>query len=216
MAKNTYLCLSASTTPGTSDGATSPAIHLQNHKQMSAIEQILQHNAAFVAAGEYDKYRAGKLPQRRVAVVACMDTRLTLLLPAALGVKDGDIKLVKNAGGLVTDPTDSAMRSLLVGIYELGVREIMIVAHSDCGACHLSGEEMCHLMQQRGISADTIAAFGNDNNLDVREWLEGFHHTAQAVARSVSLVRNHPLVPDDATVQGFIIDTATGALTPVT
>lgn len=182
---------------------------------MSAIEQILQHNAAFVAAEEYKKYAADKFPSRRVAVVACMDTRLTLLLPAALGVRDGDIKLIKNAGGLVTDVTDSAMSSLLVGIYELGVEEIMIVAHSDCGACHLCGDEMRHLMLQRGIDEKAIHRFEEDNAVEVNAWLDGFHDTEKAVAESVALVKEHPLVPADVVVKGFIIDTLTGRLTPV-
>ena len=54
-----------------------------------------------------------------------MDTRLTELLPAALGLKNGDAKIIKNAGGLVISAFDSAMRSLIVAIYELGVEEIM-------------------------------------------------------------------------------------------
>ena len=67
-----------------------------------------------------------------------MDTRLTELLPAALGLKNGDAKIIKNAGGLVISAFDSAMRSLIVAIYELGVQEIMVVAHSHCGACHMT------------------------------------------------------------------------------
>jgi hypothetical protein len=51
------------------------------------------------------------------------------LLPAALGLKNGDAKIIKNAGGLVISAFDSAMRSLIVAIYELGVEEIMVVAH---------------------------------------------------------------------------------------
>ena len=53
-----------------------------------------------------------------------MDTRLTELLPAALGIKNGDVKIIKNAGGTITHPFGSAMRSLLVAIYELGIREV--------------------------------------------------------------------------------------------
>ena len=51
------------------------------------------------------------------------------MLPAALGLKNGDAKIIKNAGGLVISVFDSAMRSLIVAIYELGVEEIMVVAH---------------------------------------------------------------------------------------
>lgn len=68
------------------------------------------------------------------------------------------------------------MRSLLVAIYELGVKEIMVVAHSNCGACHMNGAEMKRLMLERGIHQDvidTIALCG----IDLDHWFEGFHDT---------------------------------------
>ena len=55
------------------------------------------------------------------------------LLPAALGIKNGDVKMIKNAGGMITNPFDSAVRSLLIGIIELGVEEVMVIGHTDCG-----------------------------------------------------------------------------------
>ena len=85
------------------------------------IEEIIRHNKSFVANKEYEKYLTSKYPDKRLAILSCMDTRLTELLPAALGLKNGDAKIIKNAGGLVINPFDSAMRSLLVAIYELGV-----------------------------------------------------------------------------------------------
>ena len=56
-------------------------------------------------------------------------------MPSGEYLKNGDAKIIKNAGGLVISPFDSAMRSLLVAIYELGVEEIMVVAHSNCDVC---------------------------------------------------------------------------------
>ena len=82
------------------------------------IEEIIRHNKSFVANKEYEKYLTSKYPDKRLAILSCMDTRLTELLPAALGLKNGDAKIIKNAGGLVINPFDSAMRSLLVAIYE--------------------------------------------------------------------------------------------------
>ena len=96
------------------------------------IEEIIEYNEQFVANKGYEKYLTSKYPDKKLAILSCMDTRLTELLPAALGLKNGDAKLIKNAGGLVISPFDSAMRSLLVAIYELGVEEIMVVAHSNC------------------------------------------------------------------------------------
>ena len=70
----------------------------------------------------------------------CLDVRIAYVGNAfgSLGLKNGDAKIIKNAGGLVISAFDSAMRSLIVAIYELGVQEIMVVAHSHCGACHMS------------------------------------------------------------------------------
>ena len=105
------------------------------------IEEIIKYNEEFVANKGYEKYLTSKYPDKKLAILSCMDTRLTELLPAALGLKNGDAKLIKNAGGLVISPFDSVMRSLLVAIYELGVKEIMVIAHSNCGACHKRAEE---------------------------------------------------------------------------
>lgn len=69
---------------------------------MGMMNQFLEYNKTFVAEKQYEKYQTSKYPDRNVAVVACMDTRLTELLPAALGIKNGDVKLIKNAGGVVT------------------------------------------------------------------------------------------------------------------
>ena len=81
------------------------------------IEEIIKYNEEFVASKGYEKYLTSKYPDKKLAILSCMDTRLTELLPAALGLKNGDAKLIKNAGGLVISPFDSAMRSLLVAIY---------------------------------------------------------------------------------------------------
>ena len=178
------------------------------------IEEIIRHNKSFVANKEYEKYLTSKYPDKRLAILSCMDTRLTELLPAALGLKNGDAKIIKNAGGLVINPFDSAMRSLLVAIYELGVEEIMVIAHSNCGACHMNGSEMKSLMLERGIRQDvldTIELCGI--NLD--HWLEGFHDTEDSVRKTVQTIRRHPLAPQGINLHGYIIDSVTGELTEV-
>ena len=101
---------------------------------MNMIDQIISYNRNFVAERGYERFLTSKYPDKKLAVLSCMDTRLTELLPAALGLRNGDAKIIKNAGGLVISAFDSAMRSLIVAVYELGVEEIMVVAHSNCGA----------------------------------------------------------------------------------
>ena len=175
------------------------------------IDQIIDFNKTFVARKDYEKYLTGKYPDKRLAVLSCMDTRLTELLPAALGLKNGDAKIIKNAGGLVIAPFDSAMRSLLVAIYELGVQEIMVVAHTQCGACHMSFDHLRHAMTARGIKEETLQAIGHCG-IDLHQWLEGFKDTPTSVRSTVDTIKSHPLVPADVVVRGFIIDSATGAL----
>lgn len=155
-----------------------------------------------------------KYPDKKLAVLSCMDTRLTELLPAALGLKNGDAKIIKNAGGLIISPFDSAMRSLVVAIYELGVEEIMVVAHSNCGACHMSFERFRHAMLERGIS-DSILETLQRSGINLTNWLEGFKDTHESVRRTVETIKTHPLVPNDIIVRGFIIDSTTGELEEV-
>ena len=175
------------------------------------INEIIEYNKSFVASKGYEQYVTDKYPNKRLAVLSCMDTRLTELLPAALGLKNGDVKIIKNAGGLVISPFDSAMRSLVVAVYELGVEEIMVVAHSNCGACHMSYDHFHEEMIKRGVTdetLDTIRMCGI--NLD--HWLEGFKDTPESVRNTVATIKTHPLMPRDITVRGFIIDSTTGAL----
>ena len=176
------------------------------------IDQILEYNRGFVAEKAYEPYVTDKFPAKKLAVLTCMDTRLTELLPKALGLRNGDAKIIKNAGGLILSETDSAIRSLLVGIYELGVEEIMVVHHSTCGACHMSYDEFKPHMLERGVPEGTLAEWEAKG---VADWLEGFHDTEASVRKTVAAVKNHPLVPKDVVVRGFIIDSVTGALTEI-
>lgn len=178
------------------------------------INDILQYNKEFVARKGYEPYITGKYPAMKLAVLSCMDTRLTELLPAALGLKNGDAKMIKNAGGLILSPFDSAMRSLLVAVYELGVNEIMVVAHTTCGACHMHFGEFKPLMLQRGIKEETLETLKAAGH-DLETWLEGFHDTEQSVRNTLTSIRQHPLMPKDVVVRGFIIDSTTGALKEV-
>ncbi len=178
------------------------------------IDSVLEFNKQFVEQQGYLPYQTDKYPDKRLAVLACMDTRLTHLLPAALGLRNGDAKIIKNAGALILDPYDSAMRSLIVAIYELGVEEIMVVAHTECGACHMNFDHFRHQMLERGVTGQTLDTIIH-SGIDLHHWLEGFHDTTDSVRQTVDVIRRHPLLPRDVAVRGFIIDTHTGALTEV-
>ena len=172
---------------------------------------FLAYNEKFVAEKQYEKYQTSKFPDRNVAIVACMDTRLTELLPASLGIKNGDVKLIKNAGGVIMSPFDSVMRSLLIAVYELGVNEIMIIGHYDCGVQHMDGDLMIRHMKERGVNEKSID-FLDYCGFNVKEWLTGFSCVQEAVLKSVDLVRKHPLMPKDVVVGGYLMDPETGKI----
>ena len=137
------------------------------------IEEMLKFNKAFVESKAYEKYATSKYPDKKLAIVTCMDTRLVELLPAALGIKNGDVKMIKVASGTITNPFDSAMRSLLIAIYELGVNEVMIIGHTGCGVQGMNAEEMLHLMKERGIDEEHISLMRHCG-IDLDAWLHGF------------------------------------------
>ena len=74
------------------------------------IEEILEYNRKFVEEKGYEPYVTSKYPDKKIAILTCMDTRLTSLLPAALGLKNGDVKMIKNAGGVITHPYGSGKK----------------------------------------------------------------------------------------------------------
>jgi carbonic anhydrase len=178
------------------------------------IDQMLEYNKQFVESKAYEQFKTSKYPDKKIAIVTCMDTRLVELLPAALGIKNGDVKIIKNAGGTITNPFDSTVRSLLVAIYELGVNEIMIIGHTVCGVQGMDSKEMQHLMRERGIDDEHINLMKHCG-IDLDSWLHGFDDTEAAVLETVDLVKNHPLVPKDIIVRGYIMDSETGELKPI-
>ena len=178
------------------------------------IEQMLAYNREFVANREYEKFQTTKYPDKKIAILTCMDTRLVELLPAALGIRNGDVKMIKNAGGMITGPFDSAVRSLLVGIVELGVEEVMVIGHTDCGVAHINADMMIRHLVERGVSQDHIAMM-RYCGIDFEAWLRCFDNVECSVAETVDLLRHHPLMPPDVTINGYEMNTDTGALTPL-
>lgn len=175
------------------------------------IKEILEFNRGFVERAEYERFATSKYPDKKIAIVTCMDTRLVELLPAAMGIRNGDVKIIKNAGGTITNPFDSTMRSLLVAVYELGVNEIMVIGHTNCGVQGMDAEEMLHIMRERGVSEEHIKLMEHCG-INLREWLHGFEDTDEAVLETVDLIRNHPLMVKDVNVAGYVMDSVTGEL----
>lgn len=182
---------------------------------MPIIQEMLAFNKAFVENKGYERYVTSKYPDKKIAIVTCMDTRLIELLPAALGLRNGDVKIIKNAGATIVNPFDSTMRSLLIAVYELGVEEIMVIGHTGCGVQGMDANEMLHLMKERGVSEEHITLMEHCG-INLKEWLHGFEDTDAAIRETVDLISHHPLMPPEGiNVKGFIMDSLTGALRPI-
>ncbi len=178
------------------------------------IEQIVAYNKKFVEEKGYEPYLTSKYPDKKLAILTCMDTRLIELLPAALGIRNGDAKVIKNAGGVITHPYGSVMRSLLVAIVELGVEEVMVIGHTDCGVQGMNGIELLEDLTKRGVKQEHIDIIRH-SGVDLETWLGGFESVEQSVEDTVYALQNHPLMPKDVTIRGFIMNSETGELNTV-
>lgn len=173
--------------------------------------EILEYNKSFVANKEYEQFATTKFPDKQMVIVSCMDTRLVELLPQSMNLRNGDVKIIKNAGAIISHPFGSIMRSLVVAIYQLQAQEIFVISHYDCGMDQNNGEELLQKIQDRGVHAEVIETLENAG-IDLTNWLTGFDNVIDNVKNSVNLIKKHPLIPADIPVHGLIIDPKTGRL----
>lgn len=178
---------------------------------MGRLEEILEFNKRFVENKEYEKYKATKRPEKKLVILSCMDTRLTELLPKAMDIKNGDAKIIKNAGATIIHPFGSILRSILVAVYEFNAEDVLIVGHKGCGMSNLDSKDILKKIKERGISKETILTIKHCG-VDVEKWLHGFGCVEESVKKSVSLLKNHPLMPKDVNIHGLLIDPHTGEL----
>lgn len=190
-----------------------PMTSEQLPNQPSAIERVVAYNRLACKQRATAPALTGK-PSLHLAVLTCIDTRLTRLLPQALGLNDGDAAIIKVAGATIADPYGEAMRSLLVAVAELGVTEVMVIGHTDCGTCGMAAAHALHDLERAGADPGRIEhALAHDAR--AADLLNGFSCLEDEVARSVQTITQHPLMPHSVRVEGFIIDIETGTLTPV-
>lgn len=179
---------------------------------MSILDEILEANQKFVEhlPEEFIEYCpwTSKLPKRELAIFTCMDTRLVDFLGPAMGIRRGDAKVIKNAGNSVTGPFEATIRSLLVSIFELGVNEIIVIGHLDCGISHTTSKGLIEKMLDRGISLDAIKMVERE----LENWIDHFHHPIDNVEEVVMKIRSNPLIPKDVPVHGMIFDPHIGKL----
>ncbi|MBN1037393.1 carbonic anhydrase [Clostridium botulinum] len=178
---------------------------------MSKLEEIMKFNNDFVENKRFEEFITTKTPKKKMVILSCMDTRLTELLPKAMNIKNGDAKIIKDAGATVIHPFGSVIRSILVAIYEFKAEDIFVVGHHGCGMSNLNTKTLISKMIDRGISTNTLSIL-NNSGINIESWLHGFESVENSIKESVKMIKNHPLIPKDIRVHGLIISPDTGKI----
>lgn len=160
---------------------------------MSVIDEVLQANQEY--ARTHELRRLTPRPERKLAVLTCMDTRLSI---RTLGLRTGDAHIIRNAGGIVTD---DSLRSLLVSHYLLGTEAFMIINHTDCGLMHTTEQDLRTRIQNLAGTAAVAPAF-----------FFAFQNIDENVRHQVQKLRTHPWIPGKIAIRGFVYDVTTGLL----
>ncbi|OPA16472.1 beta-class carbonic anhydrase [Bacillus cereus] len=178
---------------------------------MKLLENILMHNEAFVQKQVYEPFFTTKFPNKKLLIIACMDIRLSTLLPQALGLENEDAKVIKNAGAVISHPFGSMMRSIILSIYKLQVEEIFVIGHENCRMAGLQAEPLLDKLKQQGIDSTCIRTL-QQVGINLSTWLTGFRNVQESVQHSVEIIRQHPLLPSYVPVHGLVIHPTTGHL----
>lgn len=166
---------------------------------MTLLDTILQANRKFVHPGAFPPLP--KNPKKQFAIFTCMDTRLVDFLEPAMGIRRGDAKVIKNAGNTLVDPLHGGViRSLVAAIFMLGVDEIFVIGHEDCGMASVDPAQLKEKMIARGIAADSIETLVPD----LAQWIGAFGCPNENVADVAGKIRMNPLIPNDVPVHGLI------------
>ncbi len=178
---------------------------------MSLMTDILAHNQQFVQSKGYEPFLTDRFPDKKLVIITCMDTRLIELLPHAMNIRQGEAKVIKVAGAVVSHPFGSVMRSILLAVYELGATEIAVVGHHGCGMTALSCESILQKARERGVTQETLNLL-RASGVELDRWLVGFESEEAAVRQTVATIRRHPLLPTGIVVHGLVMHPETGAL----
>lgn len=158
-------------------------------------DELLANNQAYAVG-----FSAGRLPvapRRRLAIVACMDSRMDTF--EILGLQPGEAHIIRNAGGVITD---DVIRSLCVSQRLLGTREVILIHHTDCGLQKVTED---------AFKAELEAELG------IKPWwaLESFNDPYADTAQSIRRLRATPFVPHRDHIRGFVYDVDHGTLNEV-
>jgi carbonic anhydrase len=157
-------------------------------------EPALSENERYSA--QFDRSALPLPPGRKLAVLACMDARLTV--EDVLSLRTGDAHIIRNAGGLASD---DAIRSLVISQHLLGTEGVIVIEHTGCGML---------TFDDATVSADLAGKFGQEVDLP----LGAFSDLEENVRAQVERIRNHPWI-NDVPVHGLTFEVETGQLREV-
>jgi len=164
---------------------------------MSVIDDVLAANEVYARAHELRGL--SPRPVKKLAILTCMDTRLSI---KTLGLERGDAHIIRNAGGIVTDDT---LRSLIISHHLLGTEEIMVINHTDCGLM-LTSEDGLRRRIQEHTGTDSVSP----------SVFYAFQDVDENVRNQLQKLRSHPWLPNSVTTRGFVYDVKTGRLREIT
>jgi carbonic anhydrase len=182
------------------------------------LDEILSHNTQFLQ--QPSPPSTGHAPRKRTAVVTCMDCRLVRMFEDALGLERGDVIELRTAGATIPEPereqaSNDLIRSLAGGIYLLGVREILVVGHTNCGLAHANPTALTASMQAMGVDPDQLIQQQGLKDINgLLRWLGAFNDLHINVREVVETIRKSPYLPK-VPVHALVIDINSGQLTLV-
>jgi carbonic anhydrase len=163
---------------------------------VTATDDLLANNERYTES--FDKGDLPIPPAKKIAIVTCMDARLSPYV--MLGLEEGDAHVIRNAGGVVTD---DEIRSLAISQRLLGTEEVMVIHHTDCGMLTFSDDDFRRQIQEEtGVKPHWAAESFSDLEEDVRQ--------------SVARIKSSPFIPRKESVRGFVYEVESGRLREVT
>jgi len=160
------------------------------------VDDLVDRNRRFAEERSGQDAGLALRPRRKLAVVACMDSRMDIF--AMFGLEHGEAHIIRNAGGVVTD---DVIRSLVLSQRLLGTQEIILVHHTNCGLQAVTDD---------GLKDDIERDTGIRPAWAIEAFTDPFRNVRQSIAR----LRANPFVVHKEHISGFVYDVATGVLMP--
>ena len=190
---------------------------MEDKNQNGALTSITENNKNYTEI--FDKGDLASKPSKSIAILTCMDTRINPLKLCGLNI--GDAHIIRNAGGRVTD---DAIRSLIISYKLLGTKDWFIIQHTDCGLSKINDKEIAYLLEI-DLETSTLENGNWKSNKNSKseagsnyghkiKWYT-FLNLKESILEDLEKIKNHPLIPKNINIYGFIYDVKTGRLEPV-